>query len=246
MNTRSFLTRVAAISGIAVGAFAFVAMAGTWTPPAGAPPTNNVPFPINVGPNTDASGNPLTQVKSDALVVQGLLGLSSLQFNPGGLSNIVPGSTLTASDNKGDAQWTAPGAAATECNGSDGYMYSRTNAYIDDWDNVAAGDFLEFYCRNHTVRICLSGDHAGCPWYTSITSDDAHTCGYSAGRLKSGVGTNSWAEWKAAPASLCSGQSPCTTATNFNVSPTVMAYAAGVNTWYLCSAAKQKSIITSY
>ena len=107
MNTRSLLARIASFTGIAVGAFAFVAVASTWTAPSATPPGNNVPAPINVGPNTDSSGNPLTQVKSDGLVMQGLLALSTLQFNPGGASNVAPGSTLTASDANGDVQWTA-------------------------------------------------------------------------------------------------------------------------------------------
>lgn len=246
MNTRSLLTRIAAITGIAVGAFAFMATASTWTAPTAAAPSGNVPAPINVGPNTDSSNNPLTQVKSDALVIQGLLGLSSLQFNPAGASNVAVGSTLTASDNKGDVQWTPPGTAAVEC-GADGFMYSRTNSNIDDWDTVAHGDFIEFYCRNHTVRICLSGDPS-CNWRTNIAGDDSHTCNYSAGRLSAGVGSNSWGEWRAAPPSLCpaDGGGKCTNSGNFNTGRTVMAYAVGSNTWYICSTAHQKTILTSY
>ncbi len=89
------------IVGFLLGATALSALAQTFTAPQSAPPNGNVAAPINVGPNAS------TQVKSDAFVIQGLLGLSSLQFNPGGTSNVTPGKVLMAIDNLGDVAWAA-------------------------------------------------------------------------------------------------------------------------------------------
>ena len=59
--------------------------------------------PINVGA--------LTQAKT------GLLGLSALQFNPLGSSNVATGSVMTAIDSLGDVAWAPPSAAASSSGG---------------------------------------------------------------------------------------------------------------------------------
>ena len=79
-------------------ASALVALAD-WNPAPATPPNNNVPAPINVGPNAVA------QVKSDGLTIQGLLGLGSMQFQPGGAA-VAIGSVMVAKDQFGTVMWS--------------------------------------------------------------------------------------------------------------------------------------------
>lgn len=92
---KQILTIAALAIGFLAGASALSALAqtGTWTAPTSAPPGGNVSAPLNVGSGVQAK--------------TGLLGLSSLQFNPGGASNVISGSVLTAMDNYGTVGWAA-------------------------------------------------------------------------------------------------------------------------------------------
>lgn len=226
------LTIAALAIGFLAGATALSVLAdtgGTWTPPTTPPPGGNVAAPINT--------SSVNQQKNGWLALVGGLVTANLQVATG---TPTAGAILTAIDSAGDATWQSP-SSPVECD-SDGYMYAIPNGAMDDWG--ASGDRLEFYCRNHVVRLCLASD-SSCSWRTNIAGDDSHTCDYSAGALSTGIGPNTLTEWASAPPSLCSGEAPCTDKSAFNTNGTVMAYGRGKNTWYLCSAAHQKTIITT-
>ncbi|HTK33519.1 MAG TPA: hypothetical protein VL335_03170 [Candidatus Paceibacterota bacterium] len=225
-------TSVLAASSLLIGGFmgasALVALAG-WTNAPANPPSSNTEAPINVGS--------ILQSKTGWLGVNGLI-TNNLYVASGTVS--TGGSVLT-NDGAGNAKWAAPGASQ-EC-GSDGYMYAVSNSVLDDWDTVGSGDALQYFCRNHVIRLCLSSDNGSgtCPWRTNIAGDDTSTCSVTS--LK--TGTNGIGYWQSAPPSLCNGQAPCTTSSNFNTAGTVMAAQKYANTWYMCTGGKhgQKTII---
>ena len=49
MNTKNILNKIVSVTGLALGAFALSALAGSWTAPTQAPPSGNADAPINVG-----------------------------------------------------------------------------------------------------------------------------------------------------------------------------------------------------
>ena len=64
--------------------------------------------------------------------------------------------------------------SGTYCSQVDGSIGEIADQYIDDYGMAGAGDSLQFFCRNHVLRICLSNEV--CPWRTSISSSDSNTC----------------------------------------------------------------------
>lgn len=103
MNKTSFIARVAAISGLAVGAFAFAAIAGTWTAPTATPPTGNVAAPINVGNGTPVINQSGIQEKTDSLILDnGLTVLGNLVIAGG---SPTAGAVLTSNDATGAVKW---------------------------------------------------------------------------------------------------------------------------------------------
>jgi hypothetical protein len=112
------LTSLAILAGgFVIGASALVALAdSTWTPaPAGGPPNNNVPAPINVGPDA------VTQVKSDSLQINGSLGVIGNLIMGGDaifngtvkITSGTPGSgKVLTSDTAGNVSWGTVAAAA--------------------------------------------------------------------------------------------------------------------------------------
>ncbi len=93
--------------GFLIGATALSAMAQTWSGPTQAPPNGNIAAPINVGINPQAK--------------TGLLGLSALQFNPGG-NGTTKGYVLEATDALGDAGWVSTSSLGISGGGSGGAM----------------------------------------------------------------------------------------------------------------------------
>jgi hypothetical protein len=107
-KSSALLTRIAILSGLALGAFAFSAVAGSWTAAPPNPPNNNADAPINVG-----GGGPVGTASNYAQSKSGLLALASLMFDPGGATNIPVGSVLTAVDNYGTVGWGATGSGGS-------------------------------------------------------------------------------------------------------------------------------------
>ncbi len=108
-NVTPFITKVASLTGIALGAFALVAIAGTWTPPTTSPPNGNVDAPINVGAPTPA------QEKLGGLWIKGPFTLTDplFKYKPSA-SDVVVGSVLTAKDALGTVEWGAAGGGAVK------------------------------------------------------------------------------------------------------------------------------------
>jgi hypothetical protein len=95
-TTASLITRVAAATGVALGAFALAAIAATWSAPTQAPPLGNTDAPLNV--------SAVDQVKTGDLALGGLLITSSnFQFYPG--TPITVGQVLKALDSNGTIGW---------------------------------------------------------------------------------------------------------------------------------------------
>ena len=112
--------RIAAVTGLAIGAFALAALADSWTPPSCGPTGCNVPAPINVG-GGGAVGtlDNYLQTKTGALTINGFLTLQNLMFNPTLTHGSVPiGSVLYSTDDSGTAGWTTK---SLEC-GSGNYL----------------------------------------------------------------------------------------------------------------------------
>ena len=65
------------------------------------------------------------------------------------------------------------------CPQNDGLIGTIPNTYIHDSGNSGTGDSLEVYCRNNTIRLCLSFE--SCPWRNQIDSMDGATCPESYG-----------------------------------------------------------------
>jgi len=112
---KQLITLAALAGGFVLGASALVALAdSTWTSaPAGGPPNNNVPAPINVGTAGQTKNGPLT--------ITGLLGIGSLQFLPSSMITTVDGvatgnvpanSVLGNTDSYGTVGWRAMSGAA--------------------------------------------------------------------------------------------------------------------------------------
>ncbi len=244
LTRQSVLAASSLVIGGFLGASALVAAAANWTSAPANPPSNNVLAPINVGFN----GNTTIQEKLDSLQIDGGLGVVGNLIAPNlivstSTSNptVATGYFLTAVDGTGKVKWSAPSAAAQEC-GADGRMGAVPDGSINDWGSSGGGDSLQYYCRNHVIRICLGKE--ACSWRTAgIASDDSHTCGDNT-HLK--IGTSGYGNWAYAPASLCAGSSPCVQS-NFNLGVggkgQVMAYNTGSSKFYTCNASRQKGII---
>ena len=120
-SSASFLSKIGLTAGALIAAVALSALAQTsgWTSAPATPPNGNVAAPINVSLSAQAK--------------TGLLGLSALQFNPGGASNIATGSVMTASDQFGDVGWSpaASGGGATVNQGG-----STSNYYVQIGSDV--------------------------------------------------------------------------------------------------------------
>jgi hypothetical protein len=94
-NFPQLASRIAILSGLALGAFAFSAVAGSWTAAPPNPPNNNADAPINVGG--------LSQAKT------GLLGLVNLVVTNLNVASGTPGiGQVLTSDSSGNASWQAP------------------------------------------------------------------------------------------------------------------------------------------
>lgn len=108
-------TRAAVLTGLAIGAFALVALAD-WNSPTQAPPNGNADAPINVGASSQAKtgtlnvGTDLQGVNTGGWLDAGSLGIwsSNFVFSPGGSTVIKPGQVLTARDSSGDVVWADP------------------------------------------------------------------------------------------------------------------------------------------
>jgi hypothetical protein len=92
----SFISRVATIGGLALGAFALSAFAGTWVAPSAPAPGGNPDAPVNVGS--------VTQTKLGWLGVKGLVA-TDLTLATG---TPAAGMVLTAIDSLGNAKWQTP------------------------------------------------------------------------------------------------------------------------------------------
>ncbi|MDE2038246.1 MAG: hypothetical protein KGI69_03440 [Patescibacteria group bacterium] len=92
-TTTSTFAKIGVAAGglLVAAALSVAAQTSGWTAAPSNPPGGNVAAPINVGSSYQAK--------------TGLLGLSSLQFNPGGASNVIAGAVLTAADQYGTVQW---------------------------------------------------------------------------------------------------------------------------------------------
>jgi len=101
MKKYPFVSKIATITGLALGAFALSALAtGTWTAPSAAAPNGNVDAPINVGGGT--AGNIYSQTKT------GFLTLANFIFNPTLTpGSVTAGSVLTAKDTNGTVGWAS-------------------------------------------------------------------------------------------------------------------------------------------
>ncbi len=116
MKKYPFVSKIATITGLALGAFALSALAtGTWTAPSAAAPNGNVDAPINVGGGTAL--NIYSQTKT------GFLTLANFIFNPTlAPGSVTAGSVLTAKDTSGTVGWAAPSSGGSftgvTCTGS--------------------------------------------------------------------------------------------------------------------------------
>jgi hypothetical protein len=115
----SIIARVATIVGLALGAFALSALAGTWTAPSVAPPGGNVDAPINVGGGIFGAPGYFSQTKAGDLTITGLLTLANLVFHPTGVT-INTGDVLTANSPAGDVKWATPAQGTA-------VLYGRVN-----------------------------------------------------------------------------------------------------------------------
>jgi hypothetical protein len=102
----SLITRVVTLASLLVGAFAFSALAATWTAPTVPAPGGNPDAPINVGS--------LLQNKLGWLGVKGLV-TTDLTLATGTPS---AGMVLTALDSLGNAGWATPAASSNMRYGS--------------------------------------------------------------------------------------------------------------------------------
>ena len=92
------VTRVVALSGLFIGAFALAVAAGTWTAPTQPAPDGNVAAPINVGGST--------QIKTGLLTLNNLA-VVNMNVASGTVSAV--GSVLT-NDGSGNARWASSGS----------------------------------------------------------------------------------------------------------------------------------------
>jgi hypothetical protein len=127
MNKTKIVNRIVSLVGLAFGAFALSALAGSWTAPTQAPPSGNADAPLNVGVTAQHKEGTLAIGKtSDALTglkldVNGIIGSTGL-FTTGdlyvnGVSSTTQlkvtggspsiGKVLT-SDASGNATWQSP------------------------------------------------------------------------------------------------------------------------------------------
>jgi len=83
----SLITRIATVTGIALGAFALSVLA--WSPPTASAPHNNVDAPINEGV--------VTQYKNGGLMIRPTSGAGSTDTMPGGTLFDVVGNTILGS-----------------------------------------------------------------------------------------------------------------------------------------------------
>ena len=101
MKINPIVTKISAITGLALGAFAlsvFASNVAGWNPPSATPPNGNVDAPISVGGGT--TGNIYSQTKT------GFLTLANFIFNPTlTQGSVTAGSVLTATDNNGTVGW---------------------------------------------------------------------------------------------------------------------------------------------
>lgn len=68
MNTKNILNKIVSVTGLALGAFALSALAGSWSAPTLPPPSGNTDAPINVGTSPQHKAGTLALGKtSDAL-----------------------------------------------------------------------------------------------------------------------------------------------------------------------------------
>ncbi len=83
----------------------------------------------------------------------------------------------SSSENSSETENENPGVISEGlyyCPQGDGYVGEIADEHIHDSGRNGAGDSLEVYCRNNTIRLCLSEEP--CPWRNDILSNDDITC----------------------------------------------------------------------
>ena len=188
-NTSSMLVRIASFTGIALGAFALVAAAGTWTPPPQTAPAGNVDAPINVGSSAQAKVGGLrigdtTLPTTNMLEVVGKALFASNIGVSGSViaTNVIATSTVTeslkvtknfadnrvlTSDKYGNASWEPLPVATTPsaCPSVGGGTWFPVNSYNAACQNLATAACNKSSCSKNDADFTDYGNGGGtCIW----------------------------------------------------------------------------------
>lgn len=154
-NVTSFVSKIGAVAGVTLGAFALAAFAASWTPPPPpGPPQNNVDAPINVGSSV--------QEKLGGIWVKGAFTLTDplFTFKPS-VAAVTPGSVLTALDTEGKVGWGAAGGGSLTM----AHAFRRDGANSDTGSQAVARPI-----------ITISGSSAA---FTAVNNVSAHASSLS-------------------------------------------------------------------
>ncbi len=200
MKKTSLITRIAAITGLMLGAFALAVTAGTWTAPTCSPPDCNVDAPINVGVSAQtklgalglAPGNLIiwdgsTNVPAGSvLVADGTGHGGAIWGSASGSGNGIPNNIVVINSNQ---NWTVP-AGVTKVRirawggGGGGFCGGGGNTgaaggdsgYAEKLLSVQVGDVINFTIGDggsagiRTSSDCGAGHPAPGPGYNTTAT----------------------------------------------------------------------------
>ena len=204
MKQQTLIARIAVISGLALGAFALSALAGSWSAPIQQPPSGNVDAPINVGSSNQAKIGSLTigtsTVQSSPLDVEGL----------GYIQALIVGKNTAKTFQYVDGNQAKGKVLESDAAGSASWVATSTLGLVSQ---ITAGNNITISPTSGTGNVTINSDvpTGGIVFLTSVASLGTLTSNYTSYTMSSyGISANAKAalvniHWLLGSCSNCGG-----------------------------------------